>query len=38
MKIRPVGVELFRVGGRTWRRPDRHDDANGCFSQFCERV
>jgi hypothetical protein len=28
MKLRPVGAELFHVGGRT----DRHDEANSCFS------
>jgi hypothetical protein len=32
MKIRPVGAELFHLGGRT----DRHDEANSAFSQFCE--
>jgi hypothetical protein len=28
IKIRPVGAELFHV--------DRHDEADNCFSQFCE--
>jgi len=28
MKIRPVGAELFHA--------DRHDEAKGRFSQFCE--
>jgi len=32
MKIHPVGVELSCGDGRT----DRHDEANSCFSQFCE--
>jgi len=32
MKIRPVTIELFHVGGRTERR----DEANSRFSQFCE--
>jgi len=32
MKISPVGAEMFRVDGQT----DRHDEANNCFSQFCE--
>jgi len=32
MKIRPMGAEMFHVGGRT----DRHDEDNGRFSQFCE--
>jgi len=34
MKIRPVGVELFRED----RRTDRHDESNSPFSQFCERA
>ena len=34
MKIRPVGAELFRAGGRR----GRHDEANSRFSQFCERT
>jgi len=34
MKIRPVRAELFRAGGRT----DRHEEANSCFSKFCERA
>jgi len=33
MKIRPVGAELFHAD----RRTDRHDEADGRFSQFCER-
>jgi len=28
MKICPVGAELFHA--------DSHDEANSCFSQFCE--
>ena len=32
MKIRLVGTELFHADGQT----DRHDEANSCFSQFCE--
>jgi len=32
MKIRPVGAELFHVGGRT----GRHDEANSLVSLFCE--
>jgi hypothetical protein len=31
MNIRPVGAELFHANGRT----DRNDEANICFSQFC---
>jgi len=34
MNICPVGAELFHVDGKT----DRHDDANSCFSQFCEHA
>jgi len=34
MKIRPVGAELFHVD----RRMARHDEANSCFSQFCQRA
>jgi len=30
MKICPAGAELFHS--------DRHDEADGCFSQFCERA
>ena len=33
MKIRPVGYQLFHADGQT----DRHDAANGRFSQFCEK-
>jgi len=32
MKILSVGAELFHVDGQT----DRHDEADSCFSQFCE--
>jgi hypothetical protein len=35
VKIRPVGAELFHVGGRTDRRKDRHDEAKSRFSHFC---
>ena len=34
MKTRPVGAELFYSEGRT----DGYDEANGRFSQFCERT
>jgi len=34
MKIRPVGAEFQADGGQA----DRHDEANSCFSQFCERA
>jgi hypothetical protein len=32
MRIRPVGAELFHADGRT----DRPDEADSCFSQFCQ--
>ena len=32
MKIRPVGTELSLA------ETDRHDEANSCSSQFCERA
>jgi len=38
MKIRLVGAVLLNVGGRMERRRDRHEKANSCLSQFCERV
>jgi len=28
----------MRAGGRTGGRTNRHDEANSCLSQFCERV
>jgi len=34
MKIHPVEAELFYADWRT----DRHDEANSCSSQFCERA
>jgi hypothetical protein len=34
IKIRPVGAELFHEDGQT----DWHDEANSCFSQFCDRA
>jgi hypothetical protein len=40
MKIRPLRVELFYADRQTdrqaGRQTDRHDEANGRFSQFCE--
>jgi hypothetical protein len=33
-KIRSLTAELFHADERT----DRQDEANGLFSQFCERV
>jgi len=38
IKIRRVGVELFRVNGRTDRQTDDTDETNSRFSQFCERA
>jgi len=35
MKIRPVGVALFRADGSTGRQTDRHD-VNSRFSLFFE--
>jgi len=32
MKICPMGAELLKPDGQT----DRHDEANGCFLQFCK--
>ena len=45
MKIRLVGAE-FQAGGRaeertdeqTDKQMDRHNEANICLSQFCERT
>jgi uncharacterized protein (DUF849 family) len=36
MKLRQMGAELFHTDGR--KQTDRHDEANSCFSQFCERA
>jgi hypothetical protein len=39
MNIRPMGVELVHAYGQTDdRQTDIHDEANGRFSQFCERA
>jgi hypothetical protein len=38
MKIRPVGAELFYADWRIDGKVGRHDEANSCFSQFCECV
>jgi len=32
------GAELFYEDGRTGRHPDRRDEANSRFAQFCERA
>jgi hypothetical protein len=39
MKIRPVGERVVLCGraDRKKDKQDRHDEANGRFSQFCER-
>ena len=34
MKIRLEGVELFHADGKT----DKHDAANSCSKQLCERA
>jgi len=34
LKIRPVEAELFHKD----RRPNKYDEANGRFSQFCRSV
>jgi len=34
VKILPVWADLFHA----YRRRDRHDEANGCFSQLCENT
>ena len=36
MKIRPVGVELLHADGQMDGRMEGHDEANSCFSKFCE--
>jgi len=36
IKIRPVGAELFHEDWQT--HGQRHDDANSCLPQFCERA
>jgi hypothetical protein len=36
MIIRPVGAELFRADRQTARQTDGQNEANSCFSQFCE--
>ena len=36
-EIRLVGAELFRADRHT-DSPDRHDEANNCFSRLCERA
>ena len=36
MKIRPVGAELFYEDGQT--HGQRHEEANSCPPQFCERA
>jgi len=34
MKICPMGAESFNP----YRRTDRHDKANSCFSLFCQHA
>ena len=38
MKIRPEAAELFHANGRTDGETDKHDEANGHCSQFCQRA
>ena len=38
MKILPVGAQLFHADGWTDGQTDKHDEANGRFLQFFERV
>ena len=38
MKIRPVGTELLHADRQTNGKTERHEEANSCFSQFCERA
>jgi len=33
-----IKLELFHADGLTDWRTDRHDNANSCFSQSCERA
>ena len=37
MKIRQVAAELLHANGQT-DKTDGHNEANSCFSQFCEHV
>ena len=37
VKIRLVGAEFY-ADERSDGQADRHDEANSCFSQFCERA
>jgi len=37
MKIHPIRAELFHANGRMdGEKINRHDEADGRFSQFCE--
>jgi hypothetical protein len=38
LKIRLVRAELFHPDGQTDRHKGRRNEANGLFSQFCERA
>jgi hypothetical protein len=38
MKIHLVGAEVFHAADRTDERTDKHNEANGRFSQFSERA
>ena len=38
MKIHPAGAEFFVAEGWKNGRPDRHDEADSCFSQVYEHT
>jgi len=38
MKIRLLGADLFHADGRTDGQTHRHDEADSCHSQSCERA
>ena len=38
MKIQPSGAKLFHVDRELVGWTNRHDEANSCFSKFCERA
>jgi len=38
IKIQSVGTQMIHAQRRKDGRKGRHDEANSCFSQFCERA
>ena len=38
MKLCPIGAEFLHADGQTDEQTDKHDDANSCFTQNCERA